>query len=116
LSGLAAMRCWKNSPVGQLRWDGQVWHWECLGYQAGLPARGLSVGLDFQRILLLRLESQNGVVNWLWADRLAMPERWLDLRRAVYSRRKASLVVMPPDLLTPAAAADFPMDSRPPAS
>lgn len=103
-AGVAAALGWKNSPVGQLRWDRQVWHWESQAYQAGTPVRALSVALDFQRILLLRLENHDHATLWLWASRQAMPERWLDLRRAVYSRPKA----------LPVAAAEFSTESPAP--
>jgi hypothetical protein len=116
-AGIAAGLGWKNAPTGQLRWDGQVWRWESQGYQAGTPVRALSVALDLQHVLLLRLENQDHAMLWLWAGRSAMPERWLDLRRAVYSRRKpspASLLAMPPDSFTPVAAADAATPSQPP--
>jgi hypothetical protein len=89
-TGLATGLGWKNSPAGQLRWDGQDWCWESRGYQSGTPARHLTVALDLQRFLLLRLENHDKATLWLWASRSAMPERWMDLRRAVHSRRRAS--------------------------
>jgi hypothetical protein len=113
-AGAAAALGWTNSPRGLLRWDGQVWRWESQGYQAGTPVRELSIALDFQRVLLLRLENHDRATLWLWAGRAAMPERWLDLRRAVYSRRKASPVSIPPDALAPVAAADFSTAPPPP--
>ncbi|MDO8441921.1 MAG: hypothetical protein Q7S97_12105 [Polaromonas sp.] len=113
-SGALAGLGWKNSPIGQLRWDGQVWRWESQGYQAGTLVRELSVALDFQRILLLRLENHDHATLWLWAGRTALPERWLDLRRAVYSRPKTLPVAMPPDPLPPVAAADCSTEPHPP--
>lgn len=89
LVGLAAYMGWKNSPVGQLAWDGQFWRWEGPGYQAGVAEQKLSVVVDFQNLLLLRLENPAHAHLWLWAERHALPERWLDLRRAVYSPQKA---------------------------
>lgn len=109
--GLATGVGWKNSPAGQLRWDGQDWCWESRGYQSGTPARHLAVALDLQRSLLLRLENHDHATLWLWASRSAMPERWLDLRRAVHSRRRRSApagTTVPSDILASAAvAADF---------
>ena len=102
---------WKNSPLGRLRWDGQVWRWESQGYQAGTPVRTLSVALDFQRILLLRLENHDHARLWLWAERNAMPERWLDLRRAVYSRPPSLPVSLPGEPPVSAGTADFSADS-----
>jgi hypothetical protein len=93
LAGIAARITWKNLPGGQLAWDGDVWRWESPGYQTGESEHALSIVADFQQRLLLRLENQAGASLWLWVEQNAMPERWLDLRRAVYSphRSRASL-------------------------
>ena len=92
-AGAAAYVGWRNAPAGQLAWDGAVWRWESPGYQAGVAEYGLSVLADFQNILLLRLENQAHACLWLWMERRSMPERWLDLRRAVYSPHKAAVAV-----------------------
>lgn len=113
-SGVAAWLGWRSAPVGQLHWDGQAWLWESQGYQAGTPVLALSVALDLQRILLIRLDNHDQAGMWLWAHRRAFPERWLDFRRAVYSRRKAWPTGLPPDLSIPVAAADFPAETDPP--
>jgi toxin CptA len=95
-AGWAARHGWKNAAVGQLTWDGQVWRWEGPGYQAGVAEYALLVALDFQKVMLLRLENQAHAKLWLWAERGALPERWLDLRRAVYSpHRSLNGVVRP---------------------
>lgn len=95
-AGLASLYGWKNSPVGQLAWDAQVWRWEGPGYKAGIAEYELSVALDFQYLMLLRIENQAHAKLWLWAERRANPTRWLDLRRAVYSpHRSAGSVVSP---------------------
>ena len=84
-AGFAAYRGWRNSPVGNLAWDGQSWRWESPNYQTGVAEQQLSVLADFQNVLLLRIENQAKASLWLWVERKAFPERWLDLRRAVYS-------------------------------
>lgn len=89
-AGIAANIAWQNAPVGRLAWDGQAWRWESLAYQAGTVEYELCVLGDFQHLLLLRLENPDHANLWLWVERRAMPERWLDLRRAVYSPRKVS--------------------------
>jgi toxin CptA len=89
-AGAAAGIGWRNAPAGQLAWDGEVWRWESPGYQAGVAEYSLSVLADFQHVLLLRLENQAHACLWLWMARRSMPERWLDLRRAVYSPHKAA--------------------------
>jgi len=95
-AGLAAYRGWKNSPVGQLAWDGQVWRWEGPGYQAGVAEYTLLAAADFKTVMLLRIENQAHAKLWLWAERRAFPARWLDLRRAVYSPHRASHGVVSP--------------------
>lgn len=89
LAGAAARTGWNNAPTGQLAWDGQCWRWESPGYQTGLAEQQLSVIADFQHLLLLRIENQAHASLWLWLERAAMPERWLDLRRAVYSPQRS---------------------------
>lgn len=88
VAGVAAYIGWKNSPVGQITWDGQFWRWESPGYQTGIAQQQLSVIADFQHLLLLRIENQAHASLWLWVERKAFPARWLDLRRAVYSPKR----------------------------
>lgn len=87
--GGAAWSSWKNSPVGQLAWDGQDWRWESKGYQAGAADYAVSVAFDFQSLMLVRIDNSDHARLWLWAERGAFAERWLDFRRAVYSPRRA---------------------------
>jgi toxin CptA len=89
-AGVTAYIGWKNAPVGQLAWDGQHWRWESPGYQTGIAEQQLSVIADFQHLLLLRIENPAHASLWLWLERRALPERWLDLRRAVYSPHRLS--------------------------
>jgi toxin CptA len=97
LSGLAGVVGLKSSPVGQLAWDGQHWHWESPAYQAGMSEYELLVAADFQHVVLLRVKNQANASLWLWAERGAAPQRWLDLRRALYSPQRAAM-----DLTAPA--------------
>jgi len=120
VAGLAARTAWKNLPAGQLAWDGDAWHWESSGYQTGRGEHALSVVADFQQRLLLRLENPAGASLWLWVEKKALPERWLDLRRAVYSPHKSrvslpmhdAVPAQPPDLLLPAVATSKSMQSE----
>lgn len=107
LAGFAARITWDNLPGGQLAWDGDAWHWESPGYQTGVGEHALSVIADFQQWLLLRLENQAGASLWLWVEKNAMPERWLDLRRAVYSPHKARAPRSPHDFV-PTELSDLP--------
>ena len=116
LAGLAARTSWDNLPSGQLAWDGAVWRWESAGYQTGLADHELSVIADFQQRLLLRLENQARASLWLWVEQSAMPERWLDLRRAVYSPHKSPAALPQHDFLpdepSPAVAVSIAMHSQ----
>lgn len=94
-AGVAAHSSWKNAPKGQLAWDGEIWCWESPSYQTGIAEQKLAVIVDFQHLLLLRLENQASASLWLWAEQRAMPERWLDLRRALFSPGKASRAPRP---------------------
>jgi hypothetical protein len=67
-------------PTGGLRWDGHDWH----GPDAANAS--LSVHLDLQRYLLVRLNVPSSPDQWLWLDASSDPVRWDDFRRAVYSR------------------------------
>lgn len=98
-AGMAARISWKNQPVGQLAWDGETWAWESVGCQSGSAMPELSVIADLQSRLLLRLDNQPGACLWLWAERSSLPERWLDLRRAVYSPHKPASMRLQHDAL-----------------
>jgi toxin CptA len=47
----------------------------------------VQVSLDLQQCVLLRW-SAGRTPHWLWLERRQRPERWDDLRRAVYSRAR----------------------------
>jgi toxin CptA len=81
----AAMGLYR-APTGQLRWDGERWHW------TGAPDHAvthLACVLDLQRCLLLRVHCTQGPVFWLWLQSHAMDARWLALRRAVVGSSQA---------------------------
>ncbi len=87
LGGTLARHWWKLHPVGELGWDGQVWHIRLPG--GSLLKGQVSVHLDLQRHLLLTLTcGRPGSQVWLWLDEQANAQAWRDLRRAVYSRAK----------------------------
>lgn len=103
-AGFASWRGWKNAPVGLLAWDGQQWRWESTGYKAGIAEQELTVIADFQRILLLRIQNQAKASLWLWAEQKVFPDRWMDLRRAVYSPHRFSGPAAAQDLTSPEPA------------
>ena len=82
-SGMA-WRFWSGLPAGTLAWDGQVWTLQCAA-QTQLCG-SLTVDLDLQRRMAVRLVATDGSTRWLWLERKLEPLRWGDLRRAVYSR------------------------------
>ena len=79
---------WRRAPVGRLQWDGQRWRWESVVYRSGTALEPPVVVLDVQFAILLRLDNQAGAVWWLWAEKSALPARWLDLRRAVHAKHR----------------------------
>jgi toxin CptA len=85
-SGVAAGFGLRRDGAGVLHFDGL--HWSLGGADASRSvhaARAL-VALDFQSLMLLRLSEPGRARRWVWVEQRAMPERWRDVRRAVYSR------------------------------
>ena len=89
IAGVAARIAW-HRPEGQLIWDGQDWRLESVHIPAGIAEHDIAVIADFQSVLLLRMESQGGTSRWLCLERRASPDRWLDVRRAVYAVKRNS--------------------------
>lgn len=92
---------WNRLEAGLLDWNGLSWHWVTVA-QAGDDAsqRGESVGsadqkgvisvrFDGRRCMLIKLEMTVGQARWLWLEQGFVPQRWHDVRRALYSRAKA---------------------------
>ena len=75
-----AVPSWLHSPQGQLHWDGTAW---TATFDAGCGS--LDVATDLRQCMLVR-SSATRSSRWLWLERGRDPRRWLDLRRAVYSR------------------------------
>ena len=90
----------RDSAQGALNFDGRNW---AITGRGALEGARVSVALDLQSLLLVRLDGPEGGRRWLWLDRRAQPETWLDLRRAVHSR--AGLSGEPPEPPEPAAGA-----------
>lgn len=84
----------RSAAVANLGFDGQ--HWS-LREPAGAPGTvRANVALDLQSLLLIRLTAPGRSPRWVWLEQRAMPERWRDLRRALYSRAPASARVHHP--------------------
>jgi toxin CptA len=91
-----AMLDWLRAPVGALSWESGHWRWNGLN-----PGTGqLRVCLDLQALLLLQWRADDASTAWVWLERSRSPERWSDLRRAVYSRANSDA---PPGAEPPAA-------------
>lgn len=95
-----ALRFWRALPAGDLHWGGA--HWELKSAGRSVDGARLRVHADLQRFMLVRLESADQPPCWLWLERRAHPERWNDLRRAVYSRAETAGTNMPLDPSPPA--------------
>ncbi|QHI98041.1 hypothetical protein GT347_08560 [Xylophilus rhododendri] len=88
--GAIAAACigWWRTAALLLVWDGQAWS---LSEDDGphdrwLVADGcLSVALDLQSLMLLRLAPQGGRARWLFVDRSAVAARWHGLRCAAFA-------------------------------
>jgi toxin CptA len=96
LSGAAALRSWLLSPNGDFSWDGAGWT------APGRVGPGtVQVALDLQHRVLIRWRGQESS-RWVWLERHRCPQRWADLRRAVYSRaRPHALPAARPPAATP---------------
>ena len=82
-AGVLARRWWTLQGLGTLRWDGAQWELEV---QAALSTGTVSVQMDLQQHLLLRLSRPLPEAQvWLWLEQASDPVLGSDLRRAVYS-------------------------------
>ena len=98
-----AFHFWRYQVQGFLRWDGQSWSltgWPPEVESTALAAAPL-VFLDLQTHLWVQVSPAGHRSIWLWLDRSSQPERWMDLRRAVYSRAKPGV---DPDATAPASS------------
>lgn len=84
---VASMAAWTGvlhaSDPANLVFDGQTWS---MSGGVSLPTAQAAVMLDLQWLLLVRVKAPFGAARWIWVDRTAVPHRWRDLRRALYSR------------------------------
>lgn len=76
---------WRGMRPGELHWDGQAWWWLSDG-APGLDEQPVAVDvrLDLQTGVLIHLANASGLVRWRYLERRAQPQRWSDLRRALY--------------------------------
>jgi hypothetical protein len=82
LSSGVAFVGWRQSPLGNLRWDSQQWHW------SGFPVDGvcrLVVVMDFQRVVLVSVQSEMQRAVHLWLEAPVGDANWKPFRRALVS-------------------------------
>lgn len=109
LAALGAGHFWFTQLRGELRWDGSGWLLS-VGEAGQTDSRSGALKdrpqplIDLQTHLWLVLRAADGRRVWLWLERAHHPQRWLDLRRAVYSRAHSGTA--PADNLTRPAAVD----------
>ena len=89
IAGWFAWRGWNQAVTGRLQWDGDRWYWT---HFDGAPVSSLSILLDLQRFVLVRLVSEKGDSAWLWLQSAHMDASWLALRRALVHGSKAQLL------------------------
>jgi hypothetical protein len=103
--GVTSVLTWhctaRRAAPAELDYDGQ--HWSISG-RLGLRAAAIHVALDLQFLLLVHLVASGRTRRWIWLDRRAKPERWRDLRRAVYSRAPSAGVAAFARRASPASA------------
>jgi toxin CptA len=94
-SGWSFYRTLRETPVGTLLWDGIHWHW---AGSRDYSVSAISVTMDLQYWMLVRVERISAQPIWLWLERGSRPStKWIALRRAlVHTARRPSA----PDALT----------------
>ena len=80
---LSAWRDWRRAPVGHLQWDGWAWSWS--GPSGVVQAAAPVVAMDFQYLMLLRLDFPDHGRSWCWVVRAHEPVAWRSLRRALFA-------------------------------
>lgn len=93
LVALSGLRSWVTT--GELVWDGQHWRHETADSQTTLTLRRVSVMLDLQFVLVLKLEHQARAASWVWVQRVQSAHKWLCLRRALYALPKVAVSMSP---------------------
>lgn len=101
LAGALAARWLRQRPQGVLRWDGEAWFWTPQPPAAtaadGPLASPPCVHLDGQQRMLVSLAPAGGATVWLWLESAHSPQRWDDLRRALFDARPGAPDADAPD-------------------
>ena len=88
-AALAVFHARRDAGGGELAWDGALWHWRGVAGQA-------RIALDFDGWLLLRFSPPEGRRQWIAVSRASTLGPWASLRAALYSRRPADPLDVPP--------------------
>lgn len=75
-----ALRVWWSTPTGRLGWDGESWFWSGVG---DVALKHLSMVVDLQRLVLVRIRGEDGLSTWLWLETRRFDTRWFAVRRAL---------------------------------
>ncbi|MFH0134122.1 hypothetical protein ACGLHS_28205 [Variovorax sp. VaC1] len=105
-SGVAAGFGLRRDGAAVLHFDGLRWSLTGADASRSVHEAQATVALDFQSLMLVRLAEPGRARRWLWIEQRAMPERWRDVRRAVYSRAPSAAPAADPWRAT--APADAP--------
>ena len=90
---------WRRQPQGRLAWTASRqpradplqpaqaghWSWSSSAYLEGVLLQRVERVHDLQAWMLLRLHNPDGARTWVWVERRSDPDRWDDLRRALWA-------------------------------
>ena len=80
----------RRDGASTLHFDGLAWSLNGADPARSVRAGRAAVALDLQSLLLVRLTEPGRARRWIWLDQSTVPERWRDLRRALYARAPAA--------------------------
>lgn len=88
VASFATFQFWQHPFTGHICWDGQAWILEAASSAPDFWQLECSpeVFVDLQAHIFLRVSPKGRNPVWLWLERSSSPDRWMALRRAVYSR------------------------------
>ena len=87
LAGSTAYLGWRRAPQGNLRWDGEHWHWS--DFEKKMVCR-LDLLADFQSVVVVTVTAQGQSPVFLWLEDTLDAPNWKPLRRAIVSSQAAS--------------------------
>jgi toxin CptA len=76
-TGLICLFSWWRAKTDFLAWDGRTWR------TGNIAEARVTVVLDFQSLLLVRVKPYSALTRWIFVDRHAAPALWHSLRCAL---------------------------------